>query len=133
MIQWQLTNSCRQSVRRKSLRNVLWFWRYQAGRIRQNDRSAIFKNISPAEAAQNVACFIAKYIAPKGPLIIAAESRGWIKPISSAYHRRRSNPNIIRRNNLPKFDINLVQDKQNRKQILNIHEKEKESDKEPKI
>ena len=96
-----------------------------AEKLRQNDRSAIFKLTPPVDAAKNLACYNEKHILPKGQLSIAVESGGWI--IQSALFIIVDDQKADIKGGT--FYQKLGSNKPKHNQILNIHSKEENSDK----
>ena len=86
-----------------------------AQRLRQNDQTAVFKNIPPEDTARNLACYYGESIHPKGRLIVTIESGGWKVQTAPFFIVDNHKANIIGRNLIPHIGIKLIQDKQTQK------------------
>ena len=86
-----------------------------AQRLRQNNTSAILKNIPPEHTARNLACYNVEYIQPKGRLVITIESGRWIVQTAPLIIVDNQKANILGRNLLPRIGIKLIQDKPTQK------------------
>ena len=101
-----------------------------AGRIPQNNKSALFKRIPPDDTARNLACYNGETINPKGRLIITIESGGWRIQSAPFIIVDDQKANIIGRNILPQIGVELIHEKE-KQNVLSVREQE-ESDSEIK-
>ena len=84
---------------------------HSAHHLRKNDKSTIFKNIPPEEAARNLAHYNSVFVLPKGKLIIAIESGRWSIQSAPLILMDDQKGNIIGKNLLSLSVIKLIQEK----------------------
>ena len=94
-----------------------------AGRLQQNDKSALFKCILPDNLARNLACYNGGTKNPKGTLIITIESGAWKTQPAPFIIIDDQKANIIGRNILPQIGVKLIQEK-HKQNVLSIREQE---------
>ena len=95
-----------------------------AGRLQDNNKSAILKQILPEDTARTLACYLGETVVLKGRLIVTIESGGWKMRAAPFIIVDNQKANIIGRNILLQNGIRLLQEKPKKGDVLNIREQE---------